>query len=317
MLMSLFRLAVLPCLLLLACLNTAAQQYPVKTVTMITHSSVGGGSDVFLRDLSRYLAPELGVNIVVKNVTGGSGATAIAELANAPADGSTFYATTPTFIYTSLMSDPEYTYDEVEPLVNMFADPELIYTAVDSPYKSLQDVLDKARSSRGRWGAANPASLERQALEQLKAATGVNAAVISHEGGGDLMINVLNKTLDIGVGEAQELSGQLQAGKLRVLATFSDQRLAQFPDVPTVHELGHGVIVRKFRGFAAPKGLPADIISRWEQAIQNVLKNPKYQAEYTADNLSADFINHADYKKFIMEFGAATEKFLRETGVIQ
>jgi tripartite-type tricarboxylate transporter receptor subunit TctC len=309
-------------LLVSTLLNTAspgaiAQDYPVDTVTLITHSSPGGGSDVFLRELSRYLAQELGANIIVKNITGGSGARAIAQLAKAPPDGATFYATTPTFIYTSLLSTPEYGYQDVEPVVNLFTDPELIYTASDSPYKTLDDVLAKARNNRGTWGAANPASLERQALEQLKANTGVNAAVISHEGGGDLMINVLNGTLDIGVGEAQELNSQLEAGKLRLLATFSEQRLAQFPDIPTVQELGHGVVVRKFRGIAGPKGLSADIIMRWERAIEAVLENPDYQAIYQADNLRPDYLDHARYQLFINNFVMETESFLRDSGIIR
>ena len=317
MIKILTRSVVLPLLLIFMSPSLFAQDYPVNTITLITHSSPGGGSDVFLRELSRYLAPELGVNIIIKNVTGGSGATAIAELANSMADGSIFYATTPTFIYTSLLSSPAFTYKDVEPLVNMFTDPELIYTASSSPYQSLEDVMDKARTSRGTWGAANPASLERQALEQLKMATGVNAAVVSHEGGGDLMINVLNGTLDIGVGEAQELTSQLEAGSLRVLATFSDRRLAQFPDVPTVEELGYKVVVRKFRGLAAPKGLPAGIIHRWEQAIQNVLDNPEYQRSYVADNLRPDYLNHVEYRDFIGNFASETRAFLREAGVIE
>ena len=294
-----------------------AQDYPVDTVTIITHSSPGGGSDVFLRELSRFLSRELGANIIVKNVTGGSGARAIAELATSPPDGKTFYATTPTFIYTSLLSTPEYSYEDVEPLVNLFTDPELIYTSSDGPYQTLDDALAKARNSRGTWGAANPASLERQALERLKTNTGVNAAVISHEGGGDLMINVLNGTLDIGVGEAQELSAQLEAGKLRVLATFSEQRLEQFPDVPTVSELGHGVVVRKFRGIAGPKGLPANIIMQWERAIQAVLDDPDYQDIYRAANLRPDYLDHSRYKSFIDDFVMETETFLRDAGIIQ
>ena len=317
MTLKLLRTAWASLFLLVMSAPSVAQDYPVKTVTLITHSSPGGGSDVFLRELSRYLAPELGVTIVIKNITGGSGATAIAELANAKADGSKFYATTPTFIYTSLLSRPAFTYRDVEPLVNMFTDPELIYTSAKSPYQSLADVLTKARNSRGTWGAANPASLERQALEQLKMVTGVNAAVISHEGGGDLMINVLNGTLDIGVGEAQELKSQLEAGSLRVLATFSDRRLLQFPSVPTVQELGHEVVVRKFRGFAGPKGLPADVISRWEQAIQAVLDNPEYKKSYMADNLRPDFLRHTDYVKFIAGFAAETEAFLHNAGIIE
>jgi tripartite-type tricarboxylate transporter receptor subunit TctC len=191
-----------------------AQEYPVDTVTLITHSSPGGGSDVFLRELAKYLAPELGVDIVVDNVRGGSGAKAMAFMASAPADGSVFYATTPTFIYTSLMSAPENTYKDLEPLVNVFVDPEVIYTAADSPFQTLDDVIAEAKAGNGTWGAANPASLERQALEQLKAAAGVDASIVTHEGGGDLLINVLNGTLQIGVGEVQEMQQQIEAGKM-------------------------------------------------------------------------------------------------------
>ncbi|MBT5032718.1 MAG: tripartite tricarboxylate transporter substrate binding protein [Proteobacteria bacterium] len=313
----LIRTIVLPLLLLIVSLSAYSQNYPLKTITIITHSRPGGGSDVFLRLLSRYLTPELGVNIVIKNITGGSGAAAIAELANSTPDGSTFYATTPTFIYTSLLSRPTFTDKDVDPIVNLFTDPELIYTAANSPYQTLKEVLDKARDSRGIWGAANPASLERQALERLKSATGVNAAVISHEGGGDLMINVLNGTLDIGVGEAQELNSQLQAGSLRLLATFSDRRLSQFPDLPTVQELGYDVVVRKFRGIAAPKGLAPEIIDQWEQAIQAVLNNPEYKESYTADNLRPDYLGYIEYKDFIADFVAETEDYLRNAGIIE
>lgn len=297
--------------------SSYAQDYPVDTITILTHSRPGGGSDVFLRELSRYLGPELGANIIVKNVTGGSGASAIAELSRAKPDGSKFYATTPTFIYTSLLSQPAYTYQDVDPLVNLFFDPELIYTAADSPFQTLEDVLNKARNSRGLWGAANPGSMERQSLEQLKLATGLNAAVISHEGGGDLIINVLNGTLDIGVGEAQELQSQIEAGSLRILATLSDTRLAQFPEIPTVQELGYEVVVRKFRGIAAPKGLAPELILQWEQAIQSVLENPDYQASYLADNLRLNYINHADYQGFIDDFALETQSYLRRVGIIE
>ncbi len=304
--------------LVLSTAGTAnAQQYPVDTVTLITHSSPGGGSDVFLRELSGYLAPILGVNVVVENVRGGSGAAAMADMAQAPADGSRFYATTPTFIYTSLLSNPEYTYEDLEPLVNFFIDPEVIYTATDSPYQTLDDVIDAARAGRGVWGAANPASLERQALEQLKAVTGVEAGIVSHEGGGDLMINVLNGTLDIGVGEVQELQGQLEAGEIRLLATFSDARLDLFPDLPTVQELGYDVVVRKFRGLAGPQGIPDDVVAAWEAAVQQVLASPEYRAVYEPNNLRAAFIPHDEYVEFIDNFATETATFLRETGVIE
>lgn len=294
-----------------------AEDYPIDTVTLITHSSPGGGSDVFLRELAGYLAPELGVEIVVENHKGGSGAKAMAHMASSPADGSIFYATTPTFIYTSLMSAPENTYQDLEPLVNVFIDPEVIYTANDSPFQSLDDVITAAREGDGVWGAANPASLERQALEQLKTAADVDAAIVTHEGGGDLLINVLNGTLQIGVGEVQEMAEQIEAGEIRLIATFSGERLDNYPDLPTVQETGYDVVVRKFRGLAGPKGLPEDVVAAWEKAIPAVLENPEYQASYEKVNLRPTFMSHDEYGPFIETFADETATFLRESGVIE
>lgn len=302
---------------ILTAATAMAEDYPVDTVTLITHSSPGGGSDVFLRELAKHLAPQLGVDVVVDNVKGGSGAKAMAYMANAPADGSVFYATTPTFIYTSLMSAPENTYKDLSPLVNVFVDPEVIYTAADSSYESLDDLIAEAKKGNGTWGASSPASLERQALEQLKVAAGVEASIVTHDGGGDLLINVLNGTLQIGVGEVQEMQSQLEAGEIKLLATFSGERLDNYPNLPTVKELGYDVEVRKFRGLAAPKGLPDDIIAIWEKAIPALLDSPEYKAAYEPANLRASFLPHADYVDFIDGFAGETEAFLKETGVIE
>jgi tripartite-type tricarboxylate transporter receptor subunit TctC len=259
----------------------------------------------------------MGVEFVVENVRGGSGARAMAQLANAEPDGSIFYATTPTYIYTSLLSRPANTYRDLEPLVNVFFDEEVIYTRTNGPFTSLTDVIEKARTGRGRWGAANPASLERQALEQLKAAAGVTPAIVTHEGGGDLMLNVLNGTLDIGVGEAQEIRSQLEAGQLRILALFGAERTERLPDVPTVAELGYDVVLTKFRGIAGPQGTPAAIVEAWERGVQRVLENPDYRQAYEEKILAPQFIPHARYGQFIDSFAARTEEFLRSTGVLQ
>ena len=291
--------------------------YPQKVVTLVTHSSPGGGSDVFLRELSKYLGKYVDATFIVENVQGGSGAKAIARTASAPADGSVFYATTPTYVYTSLLSKPSKTYKDLDPLVNVFADSEVIFTRADGPYKTLQDVIDHAKKERGKWGAANPASLERQAAEQLKRAAGVTPAIVTHEGGGDMMLNVMNGTLDIGIGEIAEIRSQLDAGKLRVLATFNPERLTEKPDVPTVKESGFNVELVKFRGLAGPKGTPDAVSSVWDQAIQQVLADPDYKKTYTEEVLVPKFIAHKDYPAFVNNFADTTEGFLKETGAIK
>jgi putative tricarboxylic transport membrane protein len=291
--------------------------YPHKVVTLVTHSSPGGGSDVFLREMSKYLGKQIDATFVVENVQGGSGAKAMAKLATSAPDGSIFYATTPTYIYTSLLSSPEHKYDALQPVVNFFTDSEVIYTAAGSPYKSLADVIAHAKDGEGKWGAANPASLERQAAEQLKTAAGVAPAIVTHEGGGDMMINVLNGTLDIGIGEVQEVRSQLESDQIRLLATFNPERMADFPDVPTVKESGYDVVLQKFRGLAAPKGLPDDIGAIWDKAAQGVLNDPDYKKVYEEQSLVANFIDHTQYPAFVNDFVEKTTAFLKQSGVIQ
>jgi putative tricarboxylic transport membrane protein len=286
-------------------------------VTLVTHSSPGGGSDVFLRSMAPHLSRIMNTTMIVENVEGGSGAKAMAMLARARPDGAEFYATTPTFIYTSLMSKTAATYHDLEPLVNIFYDPEVLFTASDSPYKTLKDVVEHARAGQGRWGAANPASLERQTMERLKQKAGVTPAIATFEGGGDMLINVLNHTLDMGVGELQEMRGQLDAGKIRLLAVVGDDRLHQFPDLQTVKEQGIDLSVRKFRGLAGPKGLPADVIARWETGVRTLLDDPEYKRLYIEDGLQPGFMAHDEYVAFMNQFGNETAAFLKASGVIR
>jgi tripartite-type tricarboxylate transporter receptor subunit TctC len=288
-----------------------------RVVTLVTHSSPGGGSDVFLRTLTPHLSRAMGVTFIVENMPGGSGARAMAALSRAKPDGRMFYATTPTYVYTSLLSRPPASYTDLEPLVNIFFDPEVLYTAADSEFRTLADVIERARRGGGRWGAANPASLERQVMERLRQKAGVTPAVTTFEGGGDMMINVLNHTLDMGVGELQEIRAQLDAGRLRLLAVAGDGRLPHLPDLPTVREQGLDVSVKKFRGLAGPKGTPPEVIAGLEAAIPRVLEDPAYKKHYLDNSLLPGFLPHAEYVRFIDAFGREAAGFLKESAVIE
>jgi putative tricarboxylic transport membrane protein len=299
--------------------GSAQTKYPVSPVTLVTHSSPGGGSDVFLRELIKHLTPAMGVNFSIDNVRGGSGAAAIAKVAKSAPNGGMLYATTPTYIQTSLLSKPEIGFDGLDPIVIVFLDPEVIYTRTENPAKSLADAIAhaKAPSVRAKWGAANPASLERIALERLKKAAGVQAAVVSHEGGGDLMINVLNGTLDFGIGEIQEIRAQLDAGKVRLLGVLTEKRLAEFPDLATAREQGFDVVVTKFRGLAGPKGMSDEVAAHWEQAVRRVLESESYKAEYVRESLIPAVMGRVEARAFTQKFAADITATLRELGVIK
>jgi putative tricarboxylic transport membrane protein len=295
----------------------AQMSYPHENVTLVTHSSPGGGTDVYLREMIKYLAPVLGTNLVVENVRGGSGAKAMAKLANSPADGSIFYGTTPTFINTSLLSKPKYTYKNLEGVVNIFLDPQIMYVRNESEYQSLTQVIEDAKANPGKvkFGTGSPGSAERQMMEEVKSKTGVDAIIVTHDGGGDLLISVLNGTVDVGVGETQELLGQLEAGKVRLIAVATRARTNRFPELPTAREQGVDVVLDKFRGIAAPKGQPAEVIKAWETAIPEVLENSDFKKWYESAGLVPTVMNHDEYNEFLAEFVDKQKAFFEKYGI--
>ena len=296
----------------------AHAQQPSR-VTLVTHSSPGGGTDLFLRELSQHLGPIMKTSFAVENIRGGSGATAVANVAAGKADGSIFYGTTPTYIQTTLLSKPPVGWDGLDPIAIVFIDPEVIYTRTESPHKTLADVINFARANPGksRWGASNPASLERLAMERLARNTGVKAPIVSHEGGGDQMIGVLNGTYDIGIGEVQELKGQLEAGKIRLLAVLNEKRLDGLPQLATAKEQGFNVVVTKFRGIAGPKGVSDEVAKAWEDGLRKALEVPAYKASYTKENLIPILMGRAEARKFTAQFARDVAESLKELGVIK
>lgn len=297
----------------------SAQDYPFDSVVLTTHSSPGGGTDVFLREMTRYLGNYLGASFVVENVRGGSGAAAMADIANAPADGARFYGTTPTFINTSLLSAPQYTFRDMSGVANVFLDPQIVFVRADSPFTNLTDVVEasKASATAVKFGVTTPGSLDRQVMEQFKAITGAQGPVVTHDGGGELLISVLNGTVDLGIGEVQELSAQIEAGELRVITTYTKERLDNMPDVPTATELGIDLVVNKFRGIAGPKDLPEEIYTAWETAIQAVLADPEFKEWYEAQSLVPFYMGHEEYDIFLADFATEQEGFLKKYGIIQ
>ena len=98
---------------------------------------------------------------------------------------------------------------------------------------------------------------------------------------------------------------------------FSDARLPELPQVPTVHELGYDIVVTKFRGLMGPMGLPPGIVAAWEQGVRQVLEDPEYRASYAQAMPTPAFMGQAEFAQFVDGFASETEAFPRDTGVIQ
>lgn len=292
-------------------------EYPVSTVKLVTHSSPGGGTDVFLRKLSQHLGKIMGVNFVVENVRGGGGAKAMAVLASSPADGSILYGTTPSYVNTSLLSKPQATYTDLDPVVNMFYDPQVVYVKADSPYKNLTDVVADAKSRPGKVVVAvsTPGSLDRQVMEKFKAETGTEMTILTHDGGGDVLLSVLNGTANVGIGEIAELRGQITGGKVRLITTYTEERLPMFPDVATAKEQGINLVVRKFRGLAGPKGMPQPVIAAWEDGIKKLLADLEFKAWYEGEGVLPAYMDQKGARDLTAQYAEDMKVFFKEYNI--
>jgi putative tricarboxylic transport membrane protein len=298
---------------------TAYPTLPFSTVKFISASSPGGGMDLFLREFARFLTPHVKVNTVVESVTGAGGARAFAQMAKEKADGSVLLGTTPTFVNIALLTTAQHSYKTMQPVANLFMDPQIAYVRADSPFKSLKDVVDFAKKNPGklRWSTAGPANLDRQAVEKLKRVADINIIVASNTSGAEILLSVLSKAAEVGMGEAQELAGQVEAGELRLLATFTEDRLARFPDLPTAREQGVDVIARKFRGLAAPLGTPVEVLDTWSEICRNLMEDPAYKTWWTAGGLIPSFMDHKKYSEFLVSYASESEAYYREMGLMK
>lgn len=293
--------------------------YPASTVKLITQSSPGGGGDVFLRQIQPRIGNYINSNFVVENVVGGGGANAMAFVAKSPDDGSALYGTTPTFMITSLISKPAVDYTHLQPIVNLFLDPIILYVRKDSPFKTLTDVVEEAKKRPGkiRVAVGEAASLDPVVMEQVQNKTGTKLIIITHDGGGDTLLSVMNGTGELGIGEVAELAGQIAAGEIRPIVAFTDKRMTQFPDVATGKEQGVDLVVKKFRGLVGPKNISPKAVAAWEEAAPKLLEDPEFKKWYTQNALIPTFMKHEEYKKFLDEFAAEQRAFYVKNGIIK
>lgn len=298
----------------------AMAAYPTKPVVLVTHSSPGAGGDIFLRNLAKHMEPYLGgASLVVENKAGGGGAIAMNAVATSRPDGYTLYGVTPTYLLTPLLGKTARNYRDFTAVARVFIDPMILYVKYDSRFKSAKEVIEDAKKNPGkqRWGGATFGSIEHMIGHQIQKVAKIEVVPVNFEGGGDLLVAVLGGHVDLGLGEPGEVMGQVEGKKVRILACFTENRLPLIPDVPTMKELGHNVVVEKFRGIVGPKGLPAEVLTWWETKIQQVLKDAKYKKYYESVNLLPAFLGSKDYSANVEKENARLTDYLKEIGLLK
>jgi len=282
---------------------SAQDAWPNKPVTMIIGFSAGGSTDIGARMVGSALATELGVPVVAENRTGGSGQVGYnAMLASAP-DGYTFSTISASAIVGPIDPSIEapYTKDSFAPIARVVFDPNVIAVRADSPWQSLEDVLNAAKAAPGtitisQVGPTGGDALMRVLLEE---ASGAKFATVSYPDGATTVTTaVLAGDLDVMVANVGDVVEFEEAGQIRTLAVASEVRSPFLEAVPTLMEQGYDVVVGSSRGFAFPAGTPDDIVNKVSSAIGKIMQDPAFVAQMEAASLQAAYMDAAEYKAF-------------------
>ena len=292
-----------------------AQWKPSKPVEVIVHTGPGGGSDLLARAMANMIEKEklLPVRMVIVNKPGGNGAVAAAALSEKKDDPHTIGLITSVWIAGPLTSaEAKVTVNDLKPIALLMLEPAVFAVRADSPYKTLKEFIEAAKAKPGTLKQSGGSSTSRDNIirQQLSHATGAKWAFVSFPGGGERLAALLGGHVDIMVIEPQEAGEQVRAGKLRVLAQVTDNRLPGYPGVPTLKEAGFNVNpTPQIRAVVAPPQQP-DEASRYWEGVFNKLRASESWKKYVADNqLEERFTGGADLKRAMAEI----ERELKET----
>jgi len=267
-----------------------AADFPTKEVQIIIPWAAGGATDLIFRALAATTGKYLGKAVVVVNRPGGGGAVGYTEGAQAKPDGYMLIsAVTPLTILPHQVSTA-FTYKNFEPIINVVDDPSMFLVRSDAPWKSLKEFLDFAKKNPnmitvGNSGAGGGVHLVALAFEKT---AGVKFNHIPFSGGGPSVTALLGAHINAVSVSPPEGISHVQAGKLKIIALFAEKRFEMFLDVPTVKEQGIDFAMGMWRGLAAPKGTPPDVIKKLHDAFKQGMDDPvlRKNAKDMAVNLS-------------------------------
>lgn len=234
------------CLLLaLAACGTAGKApesgYPVKTVTMIVPYNPGGTTDLVGRELAKALGKALDISIVVENQPGASGSLGCRAALEAPKDGSVLLFAADSLGTQRVMGISEMSYDDFSPIYAVANDPKVIVVAKDSPYQSIEELLDAiaAKPNGIQMAYTGPGgSGHVQALIMNR--YGYYPALTAYSSGSDGIVAVMGGQVVFTNANYSTVSNYIAAGELKLLAVCAVERMAQHPGVPALSELMEG-----------------------------------------------------------------------------
>lgn len=290
--------------------SALAQAYPTKPVTLVVPFAAGGPADVMARLLGQQL--QLGQPVVVDAKPGAGGTIGAATVAKAPADGHTVLFVTAGHAGTGALY-PKLPYDPVTdfaPVIGLAAAPVVIAVKADSPYKSMQDLVNAARANPGKLncaGGGGGATVTNLAFELIKSELKLQITAIPYKGSAPAITALLSGEIDCDSDAIAALLPQIKAGKLRALAVTTKRRSSVLPDVATVSEtVLPDMDAAAWYGVLAPKGTPQAVVDRLHKEFSMAMRNPQVIDRFK--DLGADPLG-MDAKEFGGYLAAETRRW--------
>lgn len=282
-------------------LNARAQAYPDRPITFICPWPAGGTADQSMRALCQIASRVLGQSIAVENKAGASGMIGTKAMASARPDGYTIgqipISVTRFSQLGTLQLDPlkDFTY-----LARTSGQTFGIAAPADSRFKSLQEVVAFAKANPGKltYAHAGIGGATHVGMEEFALAAGVQFNHVPYKGGAEALQAVLGGHVDL-LADSSSWAPHVEAGKLKLLATWGERRTARFKDTPTLRELGYNVVVDAPNGIGAPKGMDPAITQKLREAFRVAVASPEFKQ--VADKIDAPvlYLDGPDYEKYV------------------
>ncbi|MGZ5097134.1 MAG: Bug family tripartite tricarboxylate transporter substrate binding protein [Usitatibacter sp.] len=306
-------------LLMLGTAAACAADYPTRTITMIVPQNVGGTNDIVGRLVGQKLAEALGASIVIENRVGAGGNIGTVSAANAPKDGYTLLMTISSTqainpaVYKSPGFDPV---RDFTPIALIGSVPNVLVVNPSFPAKTLDEFLKvvKSRPGQFQYASAGNGTLNHLLGEMLNTTAGLDLQHIPYKGVAPAINDVLGGQVPMAFASLPSVLGQLKSGRLVALGVSSPQRSPALPDVPAIAELVPGYSGTLWIGLFAPRGVPAEVEARLQQAMAKVLAAPETKSGLTAQGVELASATPAQFGALLQDDIARWSKIVKSSG---
>lgn len=292
-------------LLLSAPFSAHADAWPQRPIRLLVPYGPGGSSDVVARAVAVEMSRDLGQQVIVENKGGGQGSIATVEAARARPDGYTLILGHVGTLAVNPTMMPNLSYDprrDFAPIILLAKLPMVFAVGAKVPAATLPEFVALARAKPGvlNYGSAGNGSAGHLAFEMLKTAAAIDVVHVPYKGTGAQVTDLLAGNIDAAAAGIPGLLPHAQAGKIKIVAVGSAQRLSILPDVPTVAEQGYpGFESSQWFGLLAPAGTPQEAISRLQAAAQRALQTDAVRQRLAHDAAEPSGAGPAEFAAFI------------------